>query len=145
MTFTQPSQYGVLPRQYKVLEIAGYTVVAAMQPYPELDPTRPCLNDDAFVGDDESLDTKEAQDYMAAQCDRCSINRACREYGIAHEDYGMWGGTTAQERRAIRRRRMQVLVEPQNSHLFGLNTDHFAFMHVPGWGDEHGKSEAVGA
>ena len=37
-----------------------------------------------------------------AICATCPVIDACREYGI-DEHYGVWGGTTEQERRAMRR------------------------------------------
>lgn len=38
-----------------------------------------------------------------ALCGRCHEQAACRAWGLAHEEFGIWGGLTARERHAIRR------------------------------------------
>lgn len=38
-------------------------------------------------------------------CSRCPVMRECKEHGIAHEKFGIWGGTSEQERKFIRRER----------------------------------------
>jgi WhiB family transcriptional regulator, redox-sensing transcriptional regulator len=41
-----------------------------------------------------------------AVCAGCSVRRECLEYALANnEQFGIWGGTSYRERRAIRRRR----------------------------------------
>lgn len=41
-----------------------------------------------------------------AVCHRCPVRLDCLEHALTHgEPYGMWGGTTPDERRAIRRQR----------------------------------------
>ena len=40
-----------------------------------------------------------------AMCSTCSVREACLEWGIKREEFGVWGGTTARERAAIRRER----------------------------------------
>jgi len=35
-------------------------------------------------------------------CRRCPVMEACRQHALAAEDYGVWGGMTAQERAAAR-------------------------------------------
>lgn len=39
-----------------------------------------------------------------AVCDRCPVVSDCLEWALAHEDVGVWGGQSEQERRALRRR-----------------------------------------
>lgn len=36
-------------------------------------------------------------------CAKCEVADACLAFGI-NEDYGIWGGTTHEERRALRRK-----------------------------------------
>jgi WhiB family redox-sensing transcriptional regulator len=35
-------------------------------------------------------------------CRRCPVIAECREHALAAEDFGVWGGLTARERREIR-------------------------------------------
>ena len=39
-----------------------------------------------------------------AICARCPVRDKCLVWALEHEDYGIWGGTTEKERRAIKRR-----------------------------------------
>jgi WhiB family transcriptional regulator, redox-sensing transcriptional regulator len=42
-------------------------------------------------------------------CERCPVRRDCLEHALnTPEEYGMWGGVTEQERRAIKRKRAAV-------------------------------------
>lgn len=69
----------------------------------------PCRsNPDAFFTDNPA-----AAVVVARHCDGCPIRRSCREWGIRHELYGIWGGATAAERKAIRRRRGITLEVPR--------------------------------
>lgn len=38
-------------------------------------------------------------------CARCACREKCLEWAIRREEFGVWGGTTARERAAIRRER----------------------------------------
>ena len=40
-----------------------------------------------------------------AICATCPVVDACAEWGIAHEEYGVWGGLSERQRRRIRRQR----------------------------------------
>lgn len=56
---------------------------------------------DLFFSHDEA-DQRQALAY----CERCPVRQECLEYAIAHREvYGIWGGTTEAERRALIRRR----------------------------------------
>ncbi|WP_405010169.1 WhiB family transcriptional regulator [Kitasatospora sp. NBC_01539] len=52
----------------------------------------------------------EARDAAAKTvCTRCPVRRQCLEYALAAgEQYGVWGGTTEDERRALRSRRRRA-------------------------------------
>ena len=43
-------------------------------------------------------------------CAQCPLRMKCLEWAIAREEFGVWGGTTARERAAIRRERGVRLV-----------------------------------
>ncbi len=43
-----------------------------------------------------------------AVCADCPVRQECRDYAIAHGDpFGIWGGTTGKQRRAVRRQQLQ--------------------------------------
>lgn len=44
-----------------------------------------------------------------AICAGCLVEEPCLEWGLHHEDKGIWGGTTPQERRVLRKQRGIVL------------------------------------
>lgn len=119
MTYLHPDQWPVQPRQW--VEHRGK--VAAMMPYPGAQPEdRLCLNDDAYT-DDASLRQERTREYMRDKCGKCVLQTACAEYGIAHEDYYMYGGLTPDERKQVRKDRGQVLVDPFAAYYFGLGDE----------------------
>lgn len=75
-------------------------------PYPRFDGSQPCRDVDP-----ESFFPKTPQDSLKASkaaarvCAGCPFLDACREYAIAHDVQGFWGGLTEQERREERKRR----------------------------------------
>lgn len=44
----------------------------------------------------------ELYTYARVLCASCEVIEACAEWGIKHEEHGMWGGLTPDERMAIR-------------------------------------------
>jgi hypothetical protein len=73
------------------------------QPYPRLDGTQPCNGSDPELFFDGS--------YTApGMCAGCPFKLACAEWGIAHEEYGTWGGLTAADRWRVRVDRQQGLL-----------------------------------
>jgi len=44
-------------------------------------------------------------------CSKCPIMNTCLEWGLAHERYGIWGGTTVRTRNTIRRLKGWVVNE----------------------------------
>jgi len=50
---------------------------------------------ETFFEEDRSLEA-------IAICQLCPVKSDCFEYAIKHEDYGVWGATTEEERRAYR-------------------------------------------
>jgi WhiB family transcriptional regulator, redox-sensing transcriptional regulator len=46
----------------------------------------------------------EEAEMAVALCDKCLVRRACFTYAMAHPElYGVWGGTSAEERTLLRR------------------------------------------
>jgi WhiB family redox-sensing transcriptional regulator len=41
---------------------------------------------------------------VRAVCGACGVAGLCLSYALAHHEYGVWGGTTERERRALRKR-----------------------------------------
>lgn len=50
---------------------------------------------------------------VKAICARCPHLEPCREWGIHHEEFGVWGGMTEQERRAYRINHEITLERPE--------------------------------
>lgn len=68
----------------------------------------PYLDDAACRGDDSELFYMEsASAIMQAKqiCAACCVAEQCLAWAIKREEFGVWGGTTARERAAIRRER----------------------------------------
>lgn len=57
--------------------------------------------------DPESFYAESGSAIMRAKalCATCPVQPACLEWAIRREEFGVWGGTTARERAAIRRER----------------------------------------
>lgn len=47
---------------------------------------------------------REREEAAKRVCRECPVIRECRQHALAAEDYGVWGGLTAQEREVVRRR-----------------------------------------
>jgi hypothetical protein len=52
-------------------------------------------------------------------CSRCPIKQDCLSYGLYHEAFGIWGGTTERERRTMRRK-LNITLIPKESNFLGL-------------------------
>lgn len=50
---------------------------------------------------------------VKAICGRCPHLHPCREWGLKHEEFGVWGGWTEQERRAYRINNNITLERPE--------------------------------
>ena len=136
-----PTQYDVIPKQWVTLQHPKFgDVIAAMLPYPTLDEGALCAGDPAWT-DEDVMRSSIKRTYIIDMCKRCPISNACREYAIAHEGHGIWGGTLPDERAAIRRERKQIMVEPHYAHVYGLADDYFSFLMA---GGSDAESEANG-
>ena len=73
----------------------------------------PYLEEAACRGLDPELFYAEGGAAVArakAVCAECGLKQKCLEWAISREEFGVWGGTTARERAAIRRQRGVRLV-----------------------------------
>ncbi|HVL32040.1 MAG TPA: WhiB family transcriptional regulator [Actinomycetota bacterium] len=73
----------------------------------------PYFSDAACEGLDPELFYAEAGAAIMkakAYCARCPVRERCLEWAIKREEFGVWGGTTARERSALRRERGLRLV-----------------------------------
>ena len=58
--------------------------------------------------------TKVETKFYENLCKDCPIIDACLEWGLAHERYGVWGGTTPDTRTTIRRKLRWAVTDPNN-------------------------------
>lgn len=68
-------------------------------------------------GNEDGRRPKERIRIALAACADCVVLHQCREYGIKHEQYGIWGGMTEMDRRRERKAR-GIDIEPITSHGF---------------------------
>lgn len=84
---------------------------AVVMPYPSFDGSQPCAeNPDLW---DEDSDTPNSKGLRLAACKRCPFRVSCFEWGMAHEEYGTFGGANDSTRDKLRKKRRQRLVTPQ--------------------------------
>lgn len=57
---------------------------------------------DAFFAEKRDRDFVYVTELARQMCAGCPIKNLCRDYGIKHEDFGVWGGLTASQRSQIR-------------------------------------------
>ena len=62
---------------------------------------------------DKDLFSREEERIFHKMCVECPVMEACLEWGLAHERYGVWGGTTPAQRKAVRKRIGWMVSEPQ--------------------------------
>lgn len=62
----------------------------------------------------QELFTRDEERMIEKMCIECPVMMACLEWGLAHERYGVWGGTTPPMRHKIRKRIGWGLTDPQH-------------------------------
>ena len=77
---------------------------------PDLPPVDPTSTDEALCAQvDPELwfpETGVSNVHAKRICARCPITSACLEYALAHDErFGVWGGLSTRERRALSRGR----------------------------------------
>ena len=72
---------------------------------PSFDGTQPCIGigTELFFpeNNDEALELIKV---VKPICDSCKFNAPCLDYALAHDEMGIWGGTTDLDRKRIKRR-----------------------------------------
>ena len=74
-------------------------------PYPAFDGTQLCaqIGTEAYFADNKTLDKENRR--ARELCSGCAWQQPCLEYAVHWLVEGVWGGTSLNERRRIRRRR----------------------------------------
>jgi len=83
-----------------------------MDPYkrPDYDNTQNCFGKDTedFYIDDRGKNYTKKNEKLLMQakmmCSTCSFMKQCGMYALKYEEYGVWGGTTPQERDKMRKK-----------------------------------------
>ena len=87
----------VEPKHHEVQGVreAGGKVYYQLKYNPELFKDASCkgIDTEVFYPDKVSF-TREEERFYNNLCSRCPVLEACLEWGLAHENYGIWGGLT---------------------------------------------------
>lgn len=105
---------------------------AEIQKYPDFDGSQPCASvgptvmfpeDLAHVRSDgkrhrvdHAYQEKEIAEFV---CGGCEFIGDCMTWGLYHEEYGVWGGTTAAQRRRLRKQLDIKVVDPYLVAVYG--------------------------
>lgn len=125
------------PRAFTHTE-RGVAVLAALLPAHK---RASCEGDGRFLreayGGNRHLEPRELRE----TCGTCPLFDACAEWGIAHEEYGFWGGMTPEERAVARLIRGQIVVEPHTGYY--VDSTFMAPVHVEQRSEAAKKREAA--
>lgn len=72
------------------------------------------IDTDVFYPQKE-LFSRDEERMFKRMCGDCPVVQACLEWGIAHERYGVWGGTTPPMRHKIRNNLGLAIADPQHN------------------------------
>ena len=67
------------------------------------------VNPELFYADDCQQPDKAVVEQARAICIQCPVRVPCLQWALQNEDFGMWGGLTANERRDFKRRKLRRL------------------------------------
>ena len=65
-----------------------------------------------FFNDAKKTNVREAKKICAG----CPVKQQCLEHGLTHDEYGIWGGLTATERRVFKRNLRKKLSSALNEN-----------------------------
>jgi WhiB family redox-sensing transcriptional regulator len=57
-----------------------------------------------FFSDHKQKTVQQAKEV----CDACDVKNECLNHALKHQEFGVWGGMTANERRVLRRRQRSL-------------------------------------
>jgi hypothetical protein len=72
------------------------------------------IDTEIFYPPKEKFDPSEER-LFTRMCNNCPVQQACLEWGLAHERYGVWGGTTPPMRSRIRSKLGICIADPQHN------------------------------
>lgn len=103
-----------------------------VQEYPDFDGSQPCASVGPTVMFPEDLahtrsdgkrhrveNAYNEDDIANLVCKGCDFLGDCLTWGLHHEEYGVWGGTTAAQRRRLRKNLNIKLVDPYLVAVYG--------------------------
>lgn len=61
----------------------------------------------------QDIFTYSGEKMVSKMCADCPVMMACLEWGLAHERYGIWGGTTPNRRKKLRSLMKMQVSEPR--------------------------------
>lgn len=76
-----------------------------MVAYPEWTGAEPCrqIDPDIFYLSPKESSTPTLVSLIKATCQACPSSEGCREWGLHHEEHGVWGGLLPSHRAMMRR------------------------------------------
>lgn len=94
--------------------------------FPEFDGSQHCQTADTNLmyggfDDDDEYAYGTPKDNMATAvrvCEGCPFKQPCAEWGIAHEEFGVWGGLTQTQRHNIRKKLNIGVARPEYWNLY---------------------------
>lgn len=89
--------------------------------YPSFDGTQLCAQSDPEAWFPESPFSLEVR-LVKKVCEACPFKDPCGEYALHYQVEGIWGATTASDRRKIRKKR-NIKAIPLHFTLFPLSRD----------------------
>ena len=113
----RPPGWVSTPEAWRYVDRAGRRLVAALLRPISFDGTQPCAGWDDWIQDRWEDDHAAL---LKRVCASCPFMEKCAEWGLAHEEHGVWGGMTPTERRAARKRRGILLVNRDSADLHQL-------------------------
>ena len=87
-------------------------------PYPKYDGTEGCAGMDLDVFFPE--ENQHTDPAAVAACEGCPFVTECREWALASEEHGFFGGLSARQRSLVRKQRGQMMVNPPSAWQLGF-------------------------
>lgn len=101
------------------MELGVYEIL--LNPDPERNAMKPEMPNAACIGKAElffinlpyTTEERTKERHAKQLCLICPHIVQCRDYAIAHEEYGIWGGTSEKERQILRREMNITVFRPE--------------------------------